>query len=185
MDFDPNGVRGTLYALVVYLPPPLSHFLDDLRRELVPECNPHAHISVLPPRTLTVNAAAALEEARQMVGGFPPFDVELGAIEVFPVTDVIYISVEGGTEQLRQMHRTLNQGVWGFAEPFAYHPHLTLAQEIPPDQVEALRELAARRWQEFRGRRQFRVERTIIVQNTRDGQWVDLAEGPLRAVPVG
>jgi len=193
MDFDPDGLRDrdalgdriNLYALVIYLPPPLGLFLDDLRREMVPGCNPHAHVSVLPPRTLGVSAEAAMEEARRIIAGLEPFDIELGNIDLFPVTDVIYISVEGGTAQLRDLHRILNQGMWSFAEPFPYHPHLTLAQEIDAAHVQPLRDLAARRWQEFQGPRVFRAERAIFVQNTRDGQWIDLAEGPLGAVPVG
>lgn len=180
-----EGEPPNLYALVIYLPPPLGDFLDDLRREMVPGCNPHAHISVLPPRTLPVSGEAAMEEARRMVAGFAPFDIELGDIEIFPITEVIYISVKGGTRQLREMHRALNQGVWSFAEPFPYHPHLTLAQEIDSGQVAPLRELAARRWQEFRGPRAFRAERAMFVQNINGSQWIDLAEGPLRAVQVG
>jgi 2'-5' RNA ligase len=191
MVFDPNGGRdvhpepSSLYALVIYLPDPIGAFLDDLRVELVPGCNPHAHVSVLPPRPLSVGAKVAGEEALHVVSAFPPFEIELGPIEVFPVTDVIYISVAGGAEQLRQMHRTLNRGALAFQEPFSYHPHITLAQEIAPEQVKPLLELASRRWREFRGRRTFRVETTVFVQNTDGRQWMDLAEGPLRAVPVG
>jgi 2'-5' RNA ligase len=192
MGFDPNGMcvpkqgdRVNLYALVIYLPDPLGRFLDELRLEMVPDSNPHAHISVLPPRPLQAGPEAAIEQARQVVAGFPPFDIELGRIDIFPITDVIYISLDGGSEQLREMHRTLNRGVLAFREPFAYHPHLTLAQELKPDQVEPLAELASRRWREFRGTRGFRADRTMFVQNTSGNQWLDLAEGPLRAVPVG
>ena len=45
----PEGQRLNVFALVVYIPDPLGRFLDDLRRELVPHYNPHAHVSVLPP----------------------------------------------------------------------------------------------------------------------------------------
>ena len=186
MHSEPDGARPqSLYALVMYLPDPLGGFLDDLRLELVPGCNPHAHISVLPPRPLPVAPEAAIEEARATVGGFAPFDIELGQIEKFDVTDVIYISVEGGAEQLRQMHRSLNRGALAFPEPFAYHPHVTLAQEIEADQVETLLALAARRWREFRGPSRFRAESTMFVRSTRGNQWIDLDSGPLRAAPVG
>jgi len=175
----------SLYALVIYLPEPLCGFLDDLRLELVPGCNPHAHISVLPPRPLPVAPEAVIEEAQGIVGGFSPFYVELGRIEKFDVTDVIYICVEGGTEQLRQIHRSLNRGALALEEPFPYHPHVTLAQEFDVGQVEALVELASRRWSEFRGPRRFRAERAVFVRNTRGNEWIDLASGPLRGVPVG
>lgn len=186
MPSDPDGTRPqNLYALVIYLPEPLGGFLDDLRLEMVPGCNPHAHISVLPPRPLPVAPEAAIEEARAIVGGFAPFDIELGRVEKFDVTDVIYISVESGAEELRQMHRSLNRGPLAFEEPFAYHPHVTLAQEIEAGQVEALAALAERRWREYPGPRRFRAETTVFVRNTRGDRWVDLATDPLRAARVG
>jgi len=192
MGFDPNGVHGpnqgdrlNLYALVIYLPDPLARFLDELRLEMVPDCNPHAHISVLPPRPLPAGTGHAIEEARQLVAGFAPFDIELGRIEIFPVTDVIYISVEDGEQQLRQMHRTLNQGALAFEEPFPYHPHITLAQGLEGAQVGPLLDLASSRWREFRGRRSFHADRTVFVQHECGDQWIDLAEGRLRSVPVG
>jgi 2'-5' RNA ligase len=128
---------------------------------------------------------AAIEEARGIVGGFAPFEIELGRIEKFDVTDVIYISVEGGTEQLRQMHRGLNRGALALDEPFPYHPHVTLAQECDVGHVDALLALASRRWSEFAGSRRFRVESAVFVRNTRGNEWIDLANGPLRAAPVG
>jgi 2'-5' RNA ligase len=186
MQADPNGTRPQgLYALVIYLPDPLGGFLDDLRLEMVPGCNPHAHVSVLPPRPLPVAPEAAIEDARRIVAGFAPFDIELGRIQKFDVTDVIYISVEAGAEQLRHMHRSLNRGALAFEEPFAYHPHVTLAQEIQTGQVETLAALAAHRWLEFRGPRRFRAENTVFVRNTRGNLWVDLTSGPLSTSPVG
>jgi 2'-5' RNA ligase len=183
---EPDGARPqSLYALVVYLPDPLGGFLDDLRLEMVPGCNPHAHVSVLPPRPLPVAPDAAIEEARGIVAGFAPFDIELGQIEKFDVTDVIYIGVERGAERLREIHTRLNSGSLAFDEPFAYHPHVTLAQEIPDGQVDNLLALAGRRWQEFHGPRKFRADATVFVRNTRGNQWIDLASGPLRAEWVG
>ncbi len=186
---DPDGTRprmeGGWYALVVYLPDPLGAFLDDLRREMVPGCNPHAHVSVLPPRPLPVAPEAAIAEARDIVAGFEPFDIELGGIQKFDATGVIYISVEAGADRLLRMHRRLNQGALAYDEPFAYHPHVTLAQEIEPGSVAALRELAERRWRDMPGPRVFRVRTTVFVRNTQGNQWVDLADGPLRASPVG
>src|SRR5689334_3885027 len=98
MGFSPNGgplragenQRLDVFALVIYIPDPLGRFLDDLRRELVPHYNPHAHVSVLPPRTLSVAVATASEQARALVEGFNPFEVELTDIGIFPHTDVIY-----------------------------------------------------------------------------------------------
>jgi hypothetical protein len=191
MPADPNGARASaeqerpsLYALVIYLPEPLCGFLDDLRLEMAPGCNPHAHVSVLPPRPVPVAPESAIEEARAIVAGFAPFDIELGQIEKFDVTDVIYIGLAAGADPLRKLHASLNRGALSFDEPFEYHPHITLAQEIEPERVETLRDLAVRRWREFQGPRSFRAGHTVFVRNTQGNHWVDLAEGPLRAAPV-
>jgi len=179
-----GGERASLYALVIYLPEPLCGFLDRLRLEMVPGCNPHAHVSVLPPRPVPVAPEAAIEAAGKVVAGFAPFEIELGEIEKFDATDVVYISVGDGAQTLREMHRSLNRGVLAFDEPFQYHPHITLAQDIGPEHIEPLRELALRRWSEFRGPRRFRAQSAVFVRNASDNCWVDLAVEPLRAQAV-
>jgi 2'-5' RNA ligase len=176
-----SGDRVKLYALVIYLSEPLAGFLDQLRLEMAPDCNPRAHVSVLPPRPLEDDNEAILEVSRA-VADFPAFEVELGRIDVFPVTDVIFIAIDGGAEQLRQLHAATNRGALAFDEPFPYHPHVTLAQDLDPGHTGRLRELATRRWREFQGPRSFRVETTVFVRNTHGNQWIDLAEGRLRGV---
>jgi 2'-5' RNA ligase superfamily len=178
---DPNGRRRPaeanrpdLYALVIYLPDPLGSFLDRLRLELAPGCNPHAHVSVLPPRHLPAAGEHALEQGRQTLAGFPPFEVGLGDIDVFPVTEVVYIRVEGGAAQLGRMHAALNRGHFQSEEPFAYHPHVTLAQEMDPAEVERLRRHAIQSWRAFRGPRSFRAEQAVFVKNISDNLWTDL-----------
>jgi 2'-5' RNA ligase len=173
-----------VFALVIYVPEPLGRFLDDLRRDLVPHSNPHAHVSVLPPRPLAVQWQAAAEQARALAGGWAPFEIELTGLRIFPVTDVIYLEIGAGAAELRRMHAAMNAGALEFEEPFPYHPHITLAQEIPHQEVPAIHELARRRWKEYRGGSVFRAERTVFVQNTLDNCWIDLAEYSLGAVAV-
>ena len=172
----PVEERLNVFALVIYIPPPLGIFLDDLRRELVPHYNPHAHVSVLPPRPLGVEWQAASAQVRELVERWPAFDVELTGIEIFPVTGVIYIEIGAGAQELRDMHRFINNGALAFDEPFVYHPHITLAQEISPADGAAVHELAVRRWKEFTGPRIFRADHAVLVQNTISGCWLDLAE---------
>jgi len=174
--------RLNVFALVIYLPDPLGRFLDDLRRDLVPACRPHAHVSVLPPRPLAVDWHTASEQVRMLTDGWAPFEIELGEIEIFPVTDVIYIEVGAGSEELRRMHTAMNSGPLEFREPFRYHPHVTLAQEIAHADVGPIHELARQRWREYNGPRSFRAERAAFVQNTLDNCWIDLARYSLGAV---
>jgi hypothetical protein len=192
MDSDQNGVpcrvpaeeRLNVFALVIYIPDPLGCFLDDLRRELVLDCDPHAHVSVLPPRPLAVDWRMASEQARALTEGWAPFEIELTGIQIFPLTNVIHIEIGAGASNLQRMHAAMNAGVLRFQEPFPYRPHITLAQEIPHQEVRAIHELALGRWKEYRGGSVFRAERAVFVQSTLDNCWIDLAEYSLGAVAV-
>jgi 2'-5' RNA ligase len=173
-----------VFALVIYVPDPLGRFLDELRRELVPDYRPHAHVSVLPPRPLAVDWRTASDQVRLLAESWAPFEVELTGLEVFPVTDVLFLAIGGGDGELRRMHAALNSAALEFEEPFSYHPHVTLAQDVPRETVPALHEQAQRRWKEYAGNRTFRAERAVFVQNTLDDRWIDLAEYELGAVAV-
>jgi len=181
----PAEQRLNIFALVSYIPDPLGWFLDHLRRELVPGCDPHAHVSVLPPRPLAVSWQTASAEAAALTADWAPFDVELTEISVFPVTGVVYLEVGRGSDELRRMHAAMNTTSLAFQEPFPYHPHITLAQELPLDQVPGVRDLAARRWREYADRRSFSAAHAVLVQNTLDNQWIDLARYDLGVLQGG
>jgi 2'-5' RNA ligase len=192
MSFNSTGVlhripaeqRLNVYALVIYIPDPLGRFLDDLRKELVPGCNPHAHVSVLPPRPIAVDWQVAGEQVRACAGNWTPFEIKLESIRIFPVTNVIYVELGQGAEEMFRIHAAMNSQALEFDEPFAYHPHITLAQEIPPAGVPAVHGRAQEIWEAYRGPRSFRAERATFVQNTLGNCWIDLAEFSLGAVAV-
>jgi 2'-5' RNA ligase len=192
MDCESNGAqrrvpaeeRLNVFALVIYLPEPLGRFLDDLRCELVPNDKPHAHVSVLPPRPLAVDASVASEQVRALTESWSPFEIELTSIEAFPVTNVIYLELGAGAAELRQLHSAMNAGALAFDEPFVYHPHVTLAQELMSADVAAAHATARRRWENYPGKRSFRAERAVFVQNSLHNVWLDLAEFGLGTVAV-
>src|SRR5581483_6997175 len=165
---DPNGVDYlNQFALVSYIPEPLSGFLDRLRCELVPNCFLRAHVTILPPRPLEAPPEKAWMEVREAVSDLHPIDVDLSSVEIFPVSDVIYIGLGSGREELKQLHDFLNKGRVAHKESFNFHPHVTLAQNLTPDQVDEFVVLARRRWEEFQGPRNFRVHTITFVQNTK------------------
>jgi 2'-5' RNA ligase len=131
-----------------------------------------------------VDWSVASAEVRALTDSWTPFDIELTNIETFPVTDVVYLELGAGASDLRRMHTAMNRNLLDFVEPFEYHPHLTLAQEIAHENVSQVRDLAARRWREYSGPRRFRAERAVLVQNTLNHHWIDLVEYALGAVAV-
>ena len=116
---------------------------------------------------------------REVAPELAPFEVELTGVEVFPVSDVIYIDLSAGGEELRRMHAALNMRGLYFQEPFPYHPHVTLAQELRPDELDELANVARARWSEFSFPKKFCVEKIVFVQNTRRNEWLDLGECPV------
>jgi 2'-5' RNA ligase len=171
------------FSLVAYIPDPLRKFLDDLRRELVPGCVPNAHVTILPPRPLSGSPAEAIEIIRSRLPDFPPFEIETGDVVVFPVSDVVYLSIKEGRKQLFQMHPALNTGPLKYQEAFPYHPHITLAQNLTHDQSIELAAVARKRWSEYPYPRIFPVESLSFVQNTVRNLWVDLAHFQLDPAP--
>jgi 2'-5' RNA ligase len=184
---DPAGSeRINSFALVAYLPQPLGHFVDALRRDLVPGCFAQSHVTILTPRRLEISFAEASASLAGCLQHTEPIELELGGVEVFGKTAVVYLDIIRGRERLLDMHAALNRNGLAFDEPFPYHPHVTLAQEFDPADVGAVRAEAERRWRASSLPRVFRAESFMFVQNTANNHWIDLAEfrlgGPVPAV---
>jgi 2'-5' RNA ligase len=168
--------RINSFALVSYIPEPLAGFLDRLRQELVPNCFLRAHVTILPPRPISASPEDAWKIIKGVAPKLSPFEVELNGVKVFPVSDVIYVQLSVGSEELRLMHAAMNVGGLYFQEPFPYHPHITLAQDLKPDELDELVSVARARWVECSFPKTFSVEKIVFVQNTRRNEWLDLGE---------
>ena len=171
--------RINSFALVSYIPEPLAGFLDRLRQELVPNCFLRAHVTILPPRPISSTPEAAWETVRTIAPRFAPFEVEMTQLEVFPVSDVIHIAIGRGRDAMERMHDAINVDGLKYTEPYPYHPHITLAQDLKGDEVDELARVARARWAEYPLPKTFRVDGVFFVQNTRRKQWLDLGESAL------
>ncbi len=138
----PAADRINSFALVCYIPDPLAGFLDRLRQELVPNCFLRAHVTILTPRPISSSPEEAWKVIQALTPGFRPFEIELNNLEVFPVSDVIYIGISAGSKELREMNAAFNIAGLCFREPFPYVPHVTLAQDLQSDEVDELARVA-------------------------------------------
>ncbi len=181
---DDGSTPINCFALVTYIPGELGVFLDDLRRELVPGCIPRAHVTILPPRPIPGPTQKAVEELDAEIRDLAPFGIEPRSVELFEETSVIYIGLGAGRHELKRIHKVLNTGQLEYQEPFPYHPHITLAQELEHQDVSRVYEEARRRWMDYQGKRSFPVESITFVQNTNGNRWLDLAHWTLGAVPT-
>jgi 2'-5' RNA ligase len=175
--------RINSFALVSYLPGPLAELLDEIRHDFAPESRAKAHVTILPPRPLLefpgedpgTAAMVAMDELKIRLQDFPPFKVDFGEIEIFEGTQVIYVSIQNGFAELERMHSALNTGRVAFQEPYPYHPHVTIAQELARDDVHNAAQFARWRWSEFKHSRSAWIDRLTFVQNTLENCWTDLA----------
>lgn len=174
------------YALVAYIPGALGKFLDEMRMQLVPGCAAQSHVTILPPRTLEISPGSAKLELERELTDFSPFPLELAGVEVFASTSVIYLGIGAGAAELRAMHDRLNRTGLFFNECYQYHPHVTLAQEFPPQALDEMVQVAKEQWARCPHRRSFLVDSLTFVQNTKCNRWLDLQEFPLgEPVPAG
>jgi hypothetical protein len=182
---EPSSGHQTVYGLVAYINGTLGNFLYNLRQELVPSCRLRSHVSLLPPRLLAGDEQGAKQRIGEVAEQHAPFTVMLGELRVFPVTNVIYVELAYGRDELAAMHDDLNSGALAYAEPFSYHPHITLGQELTPEQFETGLALCRKRWAEYAGPRSFAVETVTFVKNTGGCGWRDLNDTAMLAEPVG
>ena len=164
------------YAIVAYVAGPIARFADRLRADLVPGTPYHAHITILPPRSLCCSPSEAMEFTRQLVAQFEPFEVRIGKVEVFESTKVMYLSLASGICELQAMHDLLNTGCMEQQEMYEYVPHLTLGQELPPECFDGCLETCRRRLEELGSSGLVRIETLTFVRQRVDGQWENLAE---------
>ena len=176
MDRPNEGGSGAgHYALVSYIPEPLLTFLDTVCRDLAPESNPHAHVTILPPRPCIEGVTEALQLIGSRIGQFAPFEVEIGGIEIFTASNVVYLALKAGSPRLHALYAAFNRDCLEYREIFPYHPHITLAQDLTPEEAVKAAESAQLRWDAWTGPRSFHVHELSLVRNTGPLKWADIA----------
>ncbi len=168
------------YALVTYVRNPVGEFVEQLRRELHPAvAHMAAHLTILPPRDLRGTEAEALEFLEEACGRVVPFNVELGDVETFlPTTPTVFIQVRRAAYRMRELHDQLCTKGLGCEESWPYIPHLTILKTETDEQALVACAVARKRWAQFLGKRQVRVEELMFVREN-GAHWLDVAPVPL------
>ena len=161
------------FALVAYIPHPLGAFLDSLRTEMPGEEFPQAHITVLPPRPLKSRLESALAYAKRILMDFQPITAGLSAVKVFPETNLLYLDIEPGSDELHKLHDALNTGELAHEENFEFLPHLTISGPIPLEHLAKLRDEANRRWELYPESRTVEINEVVALWQPVNGSWDD------------
>jgi 2'-5' RNA ligase len=130
--------------------------------------NVPAHLTLLGPTMIAAEDLPAIDAHLARVSTkYPPFPLHLRGTGTFrPVTQVVFVAVAAGISECEQLHEAL------LADPhlhradrFPYHPHVTVAHDVPADQLDAVfTDLAA-----FEA--SFLVRHFTLFEHTAEGRW--------------
>jgi 2'-5' RNA ligase/ADP-ribose pyrophosphatase YjhB (NUDIX family) len=137
----------TRLGVIVLLPEPMAahvqawrRALRDPARDLIPP-----HLTLVPPQEVTASAVeAAIALVDRAAATVPPGVIELrGAATFLPHSPVAFLVVTEGGLTLRALERELRASPLN-QRAFPFHPHVTVAQGRPAEELEsAVRELAS------------------------------------------
>jgi 2'-5' RNA ligase len=170
-------------GIVVAIPEPWGSFLDAARARAGDPAAAHtrAHLTLLGPTPIKATWRAEIEaHLARVARRRRPFQVHLRGTGTFrPVTDVVFVAVEEGAKQCIRLAAAIRAGHLGQELPYPYHPHVTVAHDVPPGQLDAaFAELA-----DFDAR--FTIDHFTLYEADGDGSWRHQRDFRLTARPAG
>ena len=128
------------FGVAIGLPEPFTSELQDWRRHLG---DPNAagippHVTLLPPTALREEALAEVEEHLRTVAACgQPFEMLLRGSATFrPVSPVVFVPVVKGLADCERLEAQVRSGPLRREVKFPYHPHVTVAHDLPEDALD-------------------------------------------------
>jgi 2'-5' RNA ligase len=125
------------------------------------------HITLLPPTPVGDDRMGEIEEhLRGVAASAHPFWVRLRGTATFrPVSPVVFVALADGIGACEDVERRVRSGPLARELDFPYHPHVTVAHDLPDGVLDrAFKELAG-----YDAR--FRVPGFSLYQHGLDGVW--------------
>lgn len=169
---------GTSVGVAVEVPEPYAAQLRALRErvegtaaaEIIPP-----HITLVPPTALpTFDLTPVRVHLAQAARAVAPFEIELaGAGSFRPTTQVVYAALARGGQECGVLQEAAVRGPLAQELRFDYHPHVTVAQDVPEQHLDfAESSLAA-----FRA--VFVVREFMLYELGPDDRWHTIQAFPL------
>lgn len=97
------------------------------------------HVTVLPPTEVSAALLTDIEEHLAAAAQrFRPFEMHLSGTGTFrPVSDVVFVAVAAGIAECEQLEGQVRAGPLARQTRFPYHPHVTVAHDIPAEGLDA------------------------------------------------
>ncbi|TYB39078.1 2'-5' RNA ligase family protein [Micromonospora sp. AP08] len=135
-DGSPDAGDTIQIGIAVDIPEPWGGMLTRRRVEAGdPQAVP-AHVTLLGPTEIPVRALPAVEEhLARVAASHLPFTLHLRGTGTFrPVTQVVFVAVAAGISECELLAAAINAAPELHREArFPYHPHVTVAQDVPPE----------------------------------------------------
>jgi len=164
-------------GVAIAIPEPHATVLTGWRRRVG---DPQAdliwpHVTLLPPTPVEPDRLTTIEE--HLAGAAtsrPPFVMHLLGTGTFrPVSPVVFIQVARGLSDCEVLEMSIRSGPLHRRLDFPYHPHVTVAQDVP----DVALDLAYDGLSGFVAR--FAVEQFTLFERHPDGKWLPRQDFPL------
>jgi 2'-5' RNA ligase len=127
-------------GVIITVPEPFHTELAERRRR---SGDPHAdgippHITLLPPTEVPVESLEEIEAHLARVAcAHAPFELHLSSAGTFrPVSQVVFVQVAAGLSQCELIESAVRTGPLLVPVNFPYHPHVTVAHDVPDDELD-------------------------------------------------
>jgi 2'-5' RNA ligase len=96
------------------------------------------HVRLLPPTAESTDQLPGIREHLTAVAACGrPFEVHLrGAATFRPVSPVVFVPLVAGISDCELLERSVRSGPLGREPRFPYHPHVTVAHDLPEDALD-------------------------------------------------
>lgn len=122
------------------LPEPYNRELQGWRDRLG-DPNAHRivpHVTLLPPTEVPSELLPDIEEhLRKVAADEEPFDIQLrGSATFLPVSPVVFVPLVIGIADCERIEAKVRSGPLQRELKFPYHPHVTVAHDLPPEALD-------------------------------------------------
>ena len=135
-------------GVAVAIPEPWASQLQDYRTRLGDETATMipTHITLIPPTPVAPEVMPDVERhLAEVAACHRPFKVHLRGTGTFrPVSPVVFVAVVEGISNCEQLANAVRRGPLDVDLAFPYHPHVTIAHDLPEEALDrAFTELAS------------------------------------------
>ena len=133
-------MTDTTIGVAISVPPPFGATLDAVRAssgdplaEFIP-----AHVTLLGPTPIDASRITAVEaHLATVAAAHPGFRIRLRGTGTFrPLTQVVFVALSAGVGRCKRLAADVRSGPLARDLHFPYHPHVTIAHDVPAEALD-------------------------------------------------